>query len=188
MHSRAYAPEARSAVEQFGASPFVARAILALELPVPSTILDIPCGFGRHTLWFADLGHQVVAADIDPQRVAHVRSALAEATHPGKTVVLDARSRLPFEDAAFDGAIVIDYVEPALLAQMARFLRPGGFLIYETFSARGDNWRGLLLPGEADEILGDFFNITARMTREVGVDGDRRETTKITARRTEKLP
>jgi len=93
-------------------------------------LLDVGCGTGHWTRYFAMLGYAVVAVDVSSEMV-HV----AYGSRPSGTAfhVADAAA-LPFEDAAFDVAAAMATLEflpaPAeALEEMARCVRHGGRLL-----------------------------------------------------------
>jgi SAM-dependent methyltransferase len=116
----------------------------ALELRPGSRVLDVGCGPGRHAHALARRGVQVHGIDIS-QRFVDLATASAP---PGATFArADARA-LRF-DREFDGAISLCQGafgltggpgapldgDGAVLAGMARALRPGGLLAVSAFSA-----------------------------------------------------
>lgn len=116
----------------------------ALGLEPGMRVLDVGCGPGRHAHALARLGLEVVGVDISQRFVDLAR----EAAPPGATFQrADARD-LRF-DAEFDAAISLCQGafgltggpgapldgDGAVLAGMARALRPGGRLAVSAFSA-----------------------------------------------------
>ncbi|MGI9116929.1 MAG: methyltransferase domain-containing protein [Gaiellales bacterium] len=98
-----------------------------------AAVLDIGCGPGIYARDLAQRGARVTAIDSAPAMLA---AAEAEARAAGVAIELatgDA-SALPFPDASFDAAVlvqVIEYVPDAVgaLREIARVLRPGGRLL-----------------------------------------------------------
>jgi SAM-dependent methyltransferase len=91
-------------------------------------LLDVGCGGGSHTAAFAEAGW--IPTGIDP---SGAQLELARAR--GCDVVQAHGESLPFDDACFDAAVsmwthtdVDDWGR--VLHEIARVLRPGGFLVY----------------------------------------------------------
>jgi SAM-dependent methyltransferase len=169
-------------IRALGVSPFVVRAIDSLRLTSPQQILDLPCGHGRHSLWLAKQGYAVTAADIDPALVEEVEVRLSKLpVIQHHCVVVDATKALPFSRNAFDGAVIVDYVEAALLKQIHEVVKRGGFLVYETFTGRGRNAEQLLPVGLTREILGSPFDLLSYQCRAFGLPGAQTETVKLHA-------
>ena len=98
-------------------------------------ILDVGCGLGGKTAWYAEAGaEQVFAVDLAWD---HVRQTARYAQQRGQSArihVLRADAmRLPFAEGSFDLVTANDSLEhfadpQAALAELARVLRPGGSL------------------------------------------------------------
>ncbi len=106
-------------------------------LPSPGEVLDLACGHGRHTRWFTERGHAVVALD----KSATALQSLADLVACGRvqTIVADIeagpwplmRQGTP---RAFDAVVVTNYLWRPLLPTIVQSLAPGGVLLYETFA------------------------------------------------------
>ena len=112
------------------------------------TVLDVACGSGRHTRWFAARHHAVTAIDRDAEATAAL-VPLAE------VVVADIENgSWPLGDRRFDTIIVTNYLWRPLLPVLIERLAEGGLLLYETFAdgqqtlGRPSNPDFLLRPGE----------------------------------------
>ena len=129
-------------------------------LPHGAMVLDVACGTGRHALWLAAHGSSVVALDRNAiaietlQREAAVRGLRIDAT------VRDLESGLhPLPRHTFDVIVVVHYLHRPLFPSLIAALRPGGLLIYETFTraqaARGKptNPDFLLMEGELRRLV-----------------------------------
>lgn len=131
-------------------SPWVQR--WSALVPSGARVLDVACGSGRHTRWFAARGAKVTAIDRDAAALAPLRS-LPE----GAVEVIEAdieNAPWPLADRRFDAVIVTNYLWRPLLPTLVASIAEGGVLIYETF-ARGNASVGkpsnpafLLEPGE----------------------------------------
>ena len=96
-------------------------------------ILDLGCGNGRNTFYFATKGYKVYALDFIPS----VLNRIAEAKHPNVKVVKHSLPRrLPFKSASI--GLVLDFITTASLntaqlkqmrLEIHRVLRPGGFFL-----------------------------------------------------------
>lgn len=124
-----------------------------------ASALDLACGSGRHTRWLAAQGVGVTALDRDPDAVEPLR-AVAE------VLVADIESgdsaTWPLAGRQFDLVLVTNYLWRPLWPQVLGAVRPGGFLVYETF-ARGNETVGrparpdfLLEPGELLAVCRDW--------------------------------
>lgn len=139
-------------------------------LPSAGTALDVACGRGRHALWLAAQGFRVTAVDRDGKALdglgeAARRRGLWEVV----TAVLDLESRgsvLPAD--AFDVVVAVHYLHRALFPRLIDALRPGGVLVYETFTtaqaARGKptNPDFLLHPGELLHLIQPLVVLASR--------------------------
>lgn len=101
-----------------------------------ATVLDAACGPGGKTVWYAEAGAaEVTGVDLDPGHLAEaVRFSAARGTAARTRFVAADAGRLPFRDAAFGLVTASDafehFAEPAaVLAELARALRPGGRLL-----------------------------------------------------------
>lgn len=124
------------------------------EIPTGGRVLDLACGGGRHAVHLAALGYEVVAVDRDLALAAEARNT------PGivwRQADLEAGA-WPFTGEMFQGVVVTNYLHRPLFDLLVAALRPGGVLIYETFSlgqakyGRPRNPAHLLLPGELLEM------------------------------------
>jgi SAM-dependent methyltransferase len=149
-------------------SPFVEECSTRITLPESALVLDLPCGFGRHTRFFASLGCHVIGLDIDEGRLARAKDlSVHECEHTG-WVAANIERTLPLKDAVFDLVVVVHYVSPNILAAATTALKPGGYLIFETFDARGGNWQALPRKDEVSEFLFRRFEIVQLRERHVG--------------------
>lgn len=111
-------------------------------------VLDIACGTGRHSLFFADRGLRVVGLDRDRDKLATLRAA-----SPGQSVlavVLDLETaQLP--ESCADLTLVVRYLDRRRFPDFLRTVRAGGYFLAETFTIRQRElgWG----PRSADHLL-----------------------------------
>jgi len=102
--------------------------------PPPATVLDVPCGFGRHAVALLGGGYDVTGVDLEQRAVAAARDAGATAYE------LDMRS-LPDLPGTFDAVICMwasfgwfdDATNAALFAQLADKTARNGVLVLDVF-------------------------------------------------------
>jgi ubiquinone/menaquinone biosynthesis C-methylase UbiE len=118
--------ETRGGVDRARAA---AEAVTAL-VPAVGTALDVAGGTGIVSAELADLGFDVVVADLSPGMLA-----LAEDRMPGRALVASA-DRLPVRDDSVDLVVMVWLlhllpigVADTVLAEAARVVRPGGHLV-----------------------------------------------------------
>jgi SAM-dependent methyltransferase len=127
-----------------------------------ATVLDLACGYGRHTRFFAQRGCSVTALDRDPQALAALADVQCE------IIQADIENGpWPLAGRTFDAVIVTNYLWRSLLPAIVASVAQDGVLIYETF-ARGNETVGkpsnpnfLLAPGELLSALGGALRVIA---------------------------
>ena len=108
-------------------------------------VLDVACGSGRHAVYFAERGLDVVAVDREPQQLEGVRFIQAD---------LEDGSPWPLAGERFAAIVVTNYLHRPLFPVLTGSLEQGGVLIYETFMAGNERYgkpsnpNFLLRPGE----------------------------------------
>jgi SAM-dependent methyltransferase len=142
------------------------QALAAVRLagaPEGGDVLDVPCGFGRHTVPLGAAGYRAVGADRSQALLDEARRRAAGARWP-KLVRADYRE-LPFADGSFDVALNLftslgylgDEQDERALTEIGRVLRSDGSLVIETMHRdrllRGFNERDWQLVGEGRLLL-----------------------------------
>ena len=95
--------------------------------------MDLACGHARNTLHLAQQGLAAVGVDRSMEGLKSGREAAARSNHKVSLVQADlARFALPAN--AFSVVICFKYRDPDLYASIRASLRPGGLLIYETYT------------------------------------------------------
>ncbi|TCS73958.1 methyltransferase family protein [Sulfuritortus calidifontis] len=126
-------------------------------------MLDLACGSGRHAVYLAGQGYQVDAVDLDLNLSQPVRD-----TAGVRWLQQDLeQGGWPFESAAYQGLVVVNYLHRPLFPHLIDALASGGVLIYETFAlgqerfGRPKNPAYLLLPGELLELARGRLRVLA---------------------------
>lgn len=136
------------------ASPWVERfATLILKQGV---VLDLACGGGRHAVFLAQLGYNVLAVDQDVSQL----ESLAYPTIQTKSLDLELEE-WPLTGIQFSGIVVTNYLYRPHLDRLPQMLSPQGVLIYETF-AQGNAQFGK--PSNPNFLLkeGELLALAAR--------------------------
>jgi SAM-dependent methyltransferase len=133
-------------------------------IPRGGRVLDVACGSGRHARFLAARGWRVHAIDRDVAKLGQV-GQVGEIT----TERLDLESGdASLGERLYDAVIVFNYLHRPLMPALVRAVRPGGVLIYETFTV-GQAERGrprnpdfLLRDGELPELVAPLRVLRAR--------------------------
>ncbi|MFG3256197.1 prolyl oligopeptidase family serine peptidase [Streptomyces sp. NPDC048172] len=120
------------------------RALLEAHVPRTARVLDYGCGYGRLTAELTELGYPDVVG-IDPSAALIARG---HREHPGLPLVHHAELPLPYGEGHFDAALLFvilnviptDAAQHALLAELARVVRPGGVLHVSEVPLQGDDF------------------------------------------------
>lgn len=92
-------------------------------------VLDLACGSGRHSIFLAAQGFQVLGVDKNPDALASVKDRRGIRTRQ-----VDLEGEIwPLAGECFDGVVVTNYLYRPFLPQLLACLAPGACLIYETF-------------------------------------------------------
>ena len=104
-------------------------------LPRGGDVLDLACGRGRHALLMAAAGYSVRAVDADLERINALRDDASRLELPVAAELLDLESgAVQLGDEVQDVILVFHYLHRPLFPMITRALRPGGLLLYETFT------------------------------------------------------
>ncbi len=120
----------RDAYQERPPSPLLLRWSQRL---VPGRALDVACGAGRHALLLAAQGWRVLGLDISPIALRIAQQSALQRDLAVELVAVDL-STWPLPVGYFDLICVFRFLDRRLCPQLASALRPGGTLIYETFT------------------------------------------------------
>ncbi len=149
-------------------------------------MLDLACGRGRNARAVAAAGLPVIGLDRNLESLSALRDALPDV--PAVRADLEGGAAIPFRPEAFGAVLVFRYLHRPLCAAIAGLLRPGGRLVYETFTvAQRELGHGprrdafLLQPGELPLL---FPMLEIEHFEEVRTEGPRPEAlARLVARR-----
>ena len=108
----------------------------------PGNALDVAGGVGRHALWLAERGWQIKLVDVSEvgielaQQNAHQRNVTIE------TEVLDLNHVPDLDREQYDLVVVFFYLQRELFPALIAALKPGGLLIYKTYSTEQRKFSG----------------------------------------------
>ncbi|HYN16029.1 MAG TPA: methyltransferase domain-containing protein [Terriglobales bacterium] len=142
-------------------SPFLVKAyghFVAPRFPAAGTALDVAGGIGHHAIWLAQRGWNVTLVDISD---VGIKMALEEARGAGVSIhgkAADLRT-YKFGREGFNLIIVFYFLERVLFPALAATLKPGGLIIYRTYTREHRKFRACSHPMhflEPGELRGDF--------------------------------
>jgi SAM-dependent methyltransferase len=156
--------------EMFGAeaSTPARKAAQLFKREGKTTILELGCGQGRDTIWFARNGFKVYALDYSSQGLEAIDAKARELKLSDRIVTKmhDLRAPLPFADGTFDAcyshmllcmALTSSEIE-FLSDEIRRVLKPGGLNVYTVRNTTDPHYRtGIHRGEELWEIGGGFI-------------------------------
>ena len=139
------------------------------RLPTAGRALDVACGRGRNAVWLAREGFTTTAIDRDAGAIASLDDQARRERLPITALVADLeQERAALGDERYDVIAVVHYLHRPLFPALVAALRPGGVLVYETFTAaqaargRPTNPAFLLEPGELPRLVAPLEILAAR--------------------------
>lgn len=163
--------------------PLLSETARALGAPV----LDLACGNGRNAVFLALHGLDVVGCDVLPSALERTRAlARSSGVAVGTWLVDLERTREPLPRSAFAAVLVFNYLHRPLVPAIREAVRPGGLVVYETFTVDQPRLFGkprrprfLLERGELPRLFEGFEILASRE----GVEEPGRAVASLVARR-----
>ena len=145
-------------------SPEPSPWIVRWESLIPAgSILDVACGAGRHSRWFAERGREVDAVDRDAAAIEALNAVSGV-----RALVADIENgQWPYRGRRYAAVVVANYLHRPLFPDLLDCVAPGGVLLYETFAAgnerygRPSNPDFLLNPGELLDVVRPALRVVA---------------------------
>jgi len=104
-------------------------------------ILDLGAGSGRHTIFLAELGFQLVALDVSDTALEILKARMDEKKLGNVTLVKHDMQHLPFQDGYFDGLVCTNVMHHGLSREVkhsfkeaTRVVRYGGAALFVVVS------------------------------------------------------
>jgi tellurite methyltransferase len=102
------------------------------HLPREGIALDVAAGSGRHSILLASAGIRVVAIDKSVSELQLLLDAARKRNLPISAIAADL-SEFALPACAFDLIVNINFLDRDLVPILKRALKPGGFLLFDTF-------------------------------------------------------
>ena len=137
--------------------------------PAGGTALDVAGGVGRHAIWLAKRNWTVDLVDISEVGIAEAKKNARQYVARIQFLVQDLK-KFPFPRNRYDVVLVFFYLERSIFSDLLRALRPGGLLLYKTYTLEQRKFGGgpthpmhLLQP---NELLHAFSKLQILFYRE----------------------
>lgn len=142
--------------------------ILALTAQEQRPVLDLACGHGRNGLFLIENDINVTFADVNIECLKGVEQSLNQYDLAKRKLAncwnidFEKPNTAPLTDKFFSAIMVFRYLHRPLFEQIKTAIKPGGMIIYETFTkqqaqfGRPKNPDFLLKPGELADIFSDW--------------------------------
>jgi len=98
-------------------------------------ILDLGCGVGRHTIYFAAKGFRTYGLDKSKEAIDSLKMSLSESNLKSELKVADMEMGLPYDNKFFDAILAVRSIHhmymnkmKKVVSEMERVMRSGGFI------------------------------------------------------------
>lgn len=137
----------------------------ALKMDANPVVLDLACGEGRNGLNLVGNSINTVFADINGEALAKVELAVNRLLNENKNLAkywqvdFEQENTQPLLQQSFNAILVFRYLHRPLFNQIKAAIKPGGMIIYETFTTqqaqfgRPKNSDFLLKPKELKQLF-----------------------------------
>ena len=110
----------------------------------PGLALDVAGGVGRHSIWLAQRGWRVKLLDVSEIgiKLAQENAKKTETTSLITTEIRDLNTSQDLGRAQYDLVMVFFFLQRELFPALAAAIKPGGHLIYKTYTAEQQRFGG----------------------------------------------
>ena len=175
--------EVSGASASMAPDPFLVRAFSEYILPLfprGGSALDLAGGAGRHSIWLAKQGWEITLIDISATGVEQARQnagPLASHIHFVVDDLTHFKAAQTEFDAGFNMVMAFFYLERRIFSEMLKAVRPGGLLVYKTYTRAQAKLAGgpknpayLLEPGELLRLGNAYGGVTGASRVQPGGD------------------
>jgi len=113
----------------------------------PGTALDVAGGVGRHTLWLAERGWKIKLMDVSDVGIEFARKNIPTEYTSGTAAavqleVVNLEACRDLGEEQYDLILVFFYLQRELFPALVSALKPGGFLLYKTYTVEQRQFQG----------------------------------------------
>ena len=160
-------------------SSFITKSFSKYPAPKNLPLLDLGCGYGRHSIYFNDMGYKVFAADAHKEVFDSGWNKSVSEVSP---IILDGIKPLPFRAETFGAIVIVHFYCPGLFSNIKRLVAPGGIVYYESIGGQGMNWTEL---GKCQQVKNELVGVFELLIYNEKPTGPRKQyaTLKMVARK-----
>jgi len=126
--------------------PFLVNAYAEfLAGSTPGVALDVAGGVGRHSFWLAERGWKVKLVDVSKVGIELARKNIGAQKNYSSRVeaeVVDLQAKSDLGEEQYDLVLVFFYLQRELFPALITALKPGGLLIYKTYTLEQQRFAG----------------------------------------------
>ena len=124
-------------------SPLIEKYLAQLQklaLSKQAPVLDLACGSGRNGLYLVENNIPVIFADVNDESLEQVKQSLSSFSADKQKLAqcwqvdFEQANSIPLRDKFFAEIMVFRYLHRPLFEQIKGAIKPGGMIIYETFT------------------------------------------------------
>jgi tellurite methyltransferase len=109
--------------------------------PRSGRALDVAGGVGRHAIWLARRGWRVTLSDISEVGLSQARENAGDLADQIEFIQGDMK-KFRAARSRFDLVLVFFYLERSVFPHLVKALRPGGLLLYKTYTLEQRKFKG----------------------------------------------